>query len=45
MLDDVGQKLDLTLRKVDAAVEEDDQRGIARCRRDVFTDPEISSWR
>ena len=40
MLDDVGQKLDLTLRKVDAAVEEDDQRGIARCRRDVFTDPE-----
>jgi benzoate/toluate 1,2-dioxygenase subunit alpha len=40
MLDDVGQKLDLTLRKLGAAVEEDDQKGIARCRRTVFTDPD-----
>ena len=39
MLDDVGQRLDFTLRKLETAVEEDDQRGIARCRRDVFTDP------
>ena len=42
MLDDIGQKLSLTLRKVEVVqVEEDLERGIARCRRDIFTDPDL----
>jgi benzoate/toluate 1,2-dioxygenase subunit alpha len=41
MLDDIGQRLESALRKVESAVEEDLERGIARCKRDIFTDPDL----
>lgn len=41
MLDDIGQKLDLALRRLESSVVEDLALGVSRCRRDIFTDPEL----